>query len=240
DNNFIVDGVDDNDPYYSGNIINGEGVQGTPGSILPIDAIQEFNTEENPSSEYGYKPGATINVGLKSGANDVHGTAYSFGRNSALDARNFFNTVPAPQNGVRQHQFGGSAGGPILRDKLFLFGAYEGVRAFVSNANVISTPATVGLATVPAGQANACTFSGVGDCANSLGDALADWKGEKAPLTPTTANLIGLGTFTGNGPFPGLLPVNTAPDPNNPTSLTSGFPNVNRSDSFVVKADYHL
>src|SRR5712664_459914 len=106
-NNFIVDGTDNNDPYYGTTVINAEGVQGTPGSILPIDAIQEFNAQENPPAEYGWKPGAIINLGLKSGTNDVHGTAYYFGRNDNLDARNYFNTAPDPKRELRQHQFGG-------------------------------------------------------------------------------------------------------------------------------------
>src|SRR6202171_3475838 len=129
DNNFIFDGTDDNDPYYGTTVINAEGVQGTPGTILPIDAIQEFNAQENPPAEYGWKPVAIVNVGLKSGTNDIHGTAYYFGRNNWLDARNFFNTKPDPQRALRQNQFGASIGGPIVRRKLFYFGAYEGIRA---------------------------------------------------------------------------------------------------------------
>ena len=117
DNNFIIDGSDDNDPYYSGNVINAEGVSGTPGSILPIDAIQEFNTEENLPAEYGRKPGVTVNIGLKSGTNELHGTAYYFGRNNALDARNFFDPGPGPQNALRQDQFGGTIGGAIKPKK---------------------------------------------------------------------------------------------------------------------------
>ena len=119
DNNFVIEGSDYNDPYYSGNIINAEGVQGTPGSILPIDAIQEFNTEENPPPDTGWKPGVTVNIGLKSGTNQIHGTVYGFERNNALDARNWFNTKPDRQIALRQHQFGGTVGGPIKHDKTF-------------------------------------------------------------------------------------------------------------------------
>ena len=104
DNDFVIDGSDDNDPYYSGNVINAEGVQGTPGSILPIDAIQEFNTEENPPPDVGWKPGVTVNIGLKSGTNNFHGSAYGFERNNVLDARNDFNVVGTGQNALRQHQ----------------------------------------------------------------------------------------------------------------------------------------
>ena len=99
DNNYIVDGIDDNDAYYGESVINSEGVQGTPATHLPIDAIQEFNVQESPEADYGWKPGAIVQLGIKSGTNAVHGTAYYFGRNSALDARNYFN--PKPDAGLR-------------------------------------------------------------------------------------------------------------------------------------------
>ncbi len=238
DNNFIVDGIDNNDPYYGAQVINTEGVQGTPGSILPIDAIQEFNAVENPPADYGWKPGAIINIGIKSGTNDVHGTAYYFGRNNALDARNFFNTVIDPNTGLpsrqkvlRQHQFGGSMGGPIIKNRTFIFGAYEGVRALVSNSNGVTTPATVSL--VSAAQPS-------GDLTNSIPDAIASVAGHGFPLSPLTANLIGRGTFTGNGPYPGLFPVNNGTSPAGPTVITTGFPNTNRMDAFIIKGDHHF
>src|SRR5712671_109439 len=168
DNNFIFDGVDNNDPYYGGTIVNAEGVQGTPGSILPIDAIQEFNAQENPPAEYGWKPGAIVNLGIKSGTNEVHGTAYDFERNNAFDARNFFNPVTdpvtgaaSPQRGLRLHQFGGSIGGPIIKNKTFIFGAYEAIRAQVGNSFTATSPTTV-----------SSSLAG-GDQVNSIPDAQA-------------------------------------------------------------------
>ncbi len=243
DNNFIFDGADNNDPYYGVQMINTEGVQGTPGSILPIDAIQEFNTVENPPAEYGWKPGAIINLGIKSGTNNLHGTVYGFERNNWFDARNFFNPAidangaPSPQKAVRQHQYGASLGGPIIKNKTFIFGAYEAVRALVANSNLIPTPATGTLG---------------GDPANSIPDALTDLMaqpGAGAPtftcagvgvndnvLNPLSANLIGCGAFTGNGPYPGLFPVNNTTS----TNLATGFPNQNRGDNVVVKVDHHF
>jgi Carboxypeptidase regulatory-like domain len=237
DNNFVIEGSDDNDPYYSGNIINAEGVQGTPGSILPIDAIQEFNTEENPPPDVGWKPGVTINIGIKSGTNSLHGTAYGFERNNALDARNWFNTEPSPHTALRQHQFGGTVGGPIKHDKTFFFGAYEGVRGFISNVGSTTSPATV---SVPSGGGSGCSFISTGDCTNSIPDALADLQAGGITPNAQSLNLIGKGAFTGNGPFPGIFPVNPVPDPANPSTITTGFPNVNRSDTGVVKVDHHF
>ena len=224
-NNFIVDGTDNNDPYYGTTVINAEGVQGTPGSILPIDAIQEFNAQENPPAEYGWKPGAIINLGLKSGTNTLHGTIYYFGRNDNLDARNFFNTAPDPKKELRQHQFGASAGGPIVRNKTFIFGAYEGIRALVANSNQVSTPATVSLG---------------GDPDNSIPDAVAGLAAHGIAVNALSKNLIGTGSFTGNGPFPGLFPANAGTNPNGPTQINTGFPNTNRNDNFVIKVDHNL
>ena len=224
-NNFIIDGTDNNDPYYGTTVVNAEGVQGTPGTILPIDAIQEFNAQEHPSAEYGWKPGAIVNLGLKSGTNEIHGSAYGFERNSFFDARNFFNTDDTPQKALRQHQFGASIGGPIIKKKLFYFGAYEAIRGFVSNSNLVSTPATVSLG---------------GDAENSIPDAIASLRSRGISVNPLSANLLGTGSFTGNGSFPGLFPGNDGTNPAGPTQINAGFPNINRMDNFIVKVDYHL
>lgn len=140
DNNYIVDGLDDNDAYYGTTVINAEGVEGTPATHLPIDAIQEFNVQSSPEADSGWKPGAIINIGIKSGTNSLHGSAYYFNRNSALDARNWFNPGPDPVAALNFHQFGASAGGPIIKNKLFIFGNYEGVRDVVGNPLQTDTP----------------------------------------------------------------------------------------------------
>lgn len=217
DNNFIVDGTDNNDPYYGTTVINAEGVQGTPGTILPIDAIQEFNAEENPPAEYGWKPGAIINLGLKSGTNDVHGTAYYFGRNDNLDARNFFNTAPDPKRELRQHQFGASVGAPIVKNKTFIFGAYEGIRGLVANSEILESPATVG-------------FGGT-DPGGSIPDAIAS----------VTAH-AGAGQVSAlSTNLEELFPANSGTlNPGDHASLLIGFPNHNRNDNFVIKGDHHF
>jgi hypothetical protein len=216
DNNFIFDGVDNNDPYYGGTIVNAEGVQGTPGSILPIDAIQEFNAQENPPAEYGWKPGAIVNLGLKSGTNDVHGTAYLFERNNAFDARNYFNPEidpntgqPSPKKAVRQHQFGGSIGGPIVKNKTFIFGAYEGLRALVGNSEQLNSPATV---------------TAGGNPSISIPDAIASVKAHGLPVSALSAKLVP------------LFPTNTNPN----GALNVSLPNKNRNDNFIIKADHHI
>ena len=134
DNAYFIEGLFNSEPFSGQGIINGAGIAGDSATILPIDAIQEFNVQENPPAEYGWKPGAVINVGLKSGTNALHGTAFAFGRDGALDARNYFNASPAPKTSRTLEQFGGSLGGAIIKDKAFFFGAYEGQRYNVGNS----------------------------------------------------------------------------------------------------------
>src|SRR5437870_159994 len=86
-------------------------------TILPIDAIQEFHLEENPRAEYGWKTGAIVNVGIRSGTNTFHGSGYAFGRDGSWAARNVFNPSPHPALPTELEQFGGVVGGPIKTDK---------------------------------------------------------------------------------------------------------------------------
>ncbi len=113
-NNYLLDGVDNNE-FGLGGVI----------ALPPPDAIQEFRVEENSmSAEFG-RGGAAVNVAIKSGTNDLHGGLYEFLRNDKLDARNFFDAGRAP---FRRNQFGGYLGGPIKKDRTFLFGDYQGSR----------------------------------------------------------------------------------------------------------------
>ena len=111
DNNFLLDGFDNNE-FGNGTVV----VQPPP------DSIEEFRVEENSmSAEFG-RGGAMVNLLLRSGTNKFHGTAWEFFRNNHLDARNFFATSPTP---FQQNQYGGQAGGPIVKDKMFIFGSIE-------------------------------------------------------------------------------------------------------------------
>ena len=119
-NNYRIDGISVNDQENS-----------SPGSVLGValgvDAIQEFSIlTTNYSAEYGRTSGGVINAISRSGTNVFHGTAYEFIRNSAVDARNYFDGAHVPP--FRRNQFGGSASGPLRKDRAFLFGDYEGLR----------------------------------------------------------------------------------------------------------------
>jgi hypothetical protein len=224
DNNFMVDGVDNNDPYYGDTVFNGVGVQGTPATHLPLDAVQEFNTQENQGAEYGSKPGVVVNVGLKGGTNEFHGTDYYFHRNAALDARNYFNPKPQPASALLLHQFGASAGGPIIKDKWFFFGVYEGVRHKVGNPGDTASPLTTSLLSQGKSSSYALRYS--------LPDAIAACTaaGTCNPLSLKIANLF--------LPNPGNAAAIASSD--DPSGINFDFNNLNREDNFVIKSDYHL
>src|SRR5579871_1246281 len=170
DNAYFVEGLFNSEPYSGQAIVNGAGIAGDSATILPIDAIQEFNIQQNPPAEYGWKPGAVVNVGLKSGTNSWHGSAFAFGRDGAMDARNYFNVAPAPKTSRTLEQFGGSFGGAIIKDKAFFFGAYEGQRYDVGNSfGGVTSPSMKHM--MPNGT---CSFGFAGDCQNSIPDAIAD------------------------------------------------------------------
>src|SRR5277367_129270 len=127
DNNFLLDGIDNNE-IGQGTLI----IQPAP------DAISEFRVEENSMrAEYG-RGGATVNVVLKSGTNRFHGGVYEFLRNDVLDARNYFDPARPP---FQRNQFGGLLGGPILRNRTFFFVDYEGerIRQGVSHISTVPT-----------------------------------------------------------------------------------------------------
>jgi hypothetical protein len=138
-NNFLLDGTDMNDGFRNDNAINEGGVFGIPATLLPVDAIQEMAILNNTEAEYGRNSGSIVNIVTKSGTNGLHGSVFEYFRNNALDARNYFNADPAPQNAFHNNQFGGSVGGPIVRDKTFFLLAYEGQREDVG----FPAPATV-------------------------------------------------------------------------------------------------
>jgi len=123
-NVFLLDGVDN--ISYS-NSFRGENVQLVQPSI---EALQEFKIQTNAySAEFGRSSGAVVNAVIKSGTNDIHGSLYEFIRNDALDANNFFsNALGAPKPVRKRNQFGGSIGGPLVKNRTFWFADYEGLR----------------------------------------------------------------------------------------------------------------
>ena len=139
-NNYLLDGTDMNDGYRNLPAINEAGVFGTPATILPLEAISEAAIMSNFEAEYGRNAGSVVNIVTKSGTNDFHGSLFEFFRNNSLDARNLFNPKPDPQTAFRNNQFGGSVGGPIIRNRTFFYFAYEGQRERVGLNSTARVP----------------------------------------------------------------------------------------------------
>jgi len=141
DNLFLLNGIE-----YTGSSNIGITPGGVSGQLLGIDAVREFNVLTDAySAEYGKRAGAQVSVVTQSGTNTLHGSLFEFLRNSALDARNFFDPPSEGLGGQRippfkRNQFGGSLGGPIKKDKAFLYGSYEGFRQRLGLPNVAIVP----------------------------------------------------------------------------------------------------
>src|SRR5579864_3026010 len=138
-NNYTLDGTDNNDPFFNNSALNQVGIGGAPASLLPIDAIQEFNLQAGFGAEYGRNSGSVVNIVTKSGTNQLHGSAFDFFRNSALDSRNYFNSQ-SHKSVFQNNNFGASLGGRIVKDKTFFFGAYEGQRERVGSDFLLLVP----------------------------------------------------------------------------------------------------
>jgi hypothetical protein len=234
---WMVDGVLSVNFYDARPVVGASSFITDAATIMPIDAIQEFNLEENPKAEYGWKPGAVVNVGIRSGTNTLHGSAYAFGRDTSFDARNTFN--PAPVNGTCipnpaipsvcdkaptvLKQFGGVVGGPIKKDKLFFFAGYEGLRSFIGYAGATSVPAT----------------ASTGSAKNSMVDAIRGLQAAGVSVSPVSLALMGCpsGLLSATSTCTGGLIQNA---PANTTGYLSSFPNTNTSDNGLAKIDYRI
>ncbi len=120
-----IDGADNNDLWHNINSVNQGGVSGIAGVVLPIDAIDEFSLQSSSSAEEGRNSGGVLNVVIKSGTNNFHGTVYYFNRNEAFAASDWFTPPGSPSSELRNNQEGFSLGGPILKNRTFFFMNYE-------------------------------------------------------------------------------------------------------------------
>src|SRR6266850_1886257 len=197
-NNYRLDGVSVNDYANSGpgNVI---------GAAVGVDAIQEFSVLTGGfSAEYGKATGGVINAITKSGTNDFHGDVYEFLRNSALDSRDYFSrSGNTPVAAFRRNQFGAAAGGPIIKDKTFIFGDYEGMRQAKGITTTIKVPSDSARAGTlhydPAGPPpNLCTVTVPGKCTVTVDPAAAAELVMFPHATPGTS-VLDSGKFINSG-----------------------------------------
>ena len=210
DNLYLLNGVE----YTGASLINVT-PGGTSGQLLGVDAVREFNVSSDTySAAFGKRQGAQISIVTASGSNELHGAAYEFLRNSALDARNYFDQQQIPE--FQRNNFGGSLGGPIRRNKVFLFGNYEGYRQNLGLSNVALVPdANARQGFLPTGPGGSLVNVGL---APGISDLLKLWP------APNGAELTNPGTGT-------------------PTGIARAFSNPKqtiREDFGTARADYNL
>jgi hypothetical protein len=148
--NWQIDGVDNNDFWHNLAAVNQGGVSGIAGTLMPLDAIDEFAAQTQSNAEAGRNAGGIINVVLKSGGNQIHGSAYYFNRNTSLGASTpFFNPaflqslgLPSKKPPLRNENYGFSVGGPIIKDKTFWFVAFEKQKYTIALSGLNTEPST--------------------------------------------------------------------------------------------------
>ena len=138
--NYTINGTDNHDLYLNAVAVNQGGISGIAGVVYPIDALDEYSLQTTGNSESGRSPGGNLNISTKSGTNQFHGTAYYFNRNEALAVRSPFVSPGSPELPLRNQNYGGSIGGPIKRDKTFLFLTYEEQKFVIGEANTVTEP----------------------------------------------------------------------------------------------------
>ena len=230
-NNFLLDGTDMNDGYRNLPAINQGGVFGTPGTVLPIEAIAEVRVLSNWEAEYGRNAGSIVNIVTRSGTNEIHGSLFEYFRHDSLNARNYFNTKPSPKDQFRNNQFGVAVGGPLVKNKTFWYFTYEGQRERlgVTSLNNVPTLAdfTAAVAQLPGGNPAACTGT-IFNCVNSQPAGV---------VNPVILNLFRLcntdgGCSGGRDVWPA---ANLTAGPFNSVSSARAK---NDADSFIFKVDH--
>ena len=208
-NNYLLDGVDNNDQFLNRLVINPS-----------LDAVQEFSLLQNTyDAEYGRSAGAQLNMVLKSGTRVVHGTAYEFFRDSALDARSPLAPAGLPKPERQRHQFGGTIGGPLWRPLSFYFLSVEAINGREADTRLAHVPTV----------------------AERAGDFSASGVVVRDPFTgqPFTGNVIPPSRLSA----PGLAVANLYPLPNVPGAQTNfaSSPLANRAAAqFTIKTDHHV
>jgi outer membrane receptor protein involved in Fe transport len=239
-NNYLLDGTDMNDGYRNLPAINQGGVFGTPGTVLPVEAIAEVRVLSNWEAEYGRNAGSVVNIVTNSGTNEFHGSVFEYFRNDALNARNFFNIkrdpvsgTPIPKDDFSNHQFGAAVGGPLKKDRTFWYFTYEGQRERVGVTSQNQVP-NVGdfdaaFNTLSGGTSTPCAGTVI-DCVTT----------NSAFVNPVILNLFNLcasdGRCSGGSDVWPAENVTGNPDFNAVTSA----PARNNANSFIFKLDHNF
>jgi hypothetical protein len=241
-NNFHMDGADINN-FGSGRA--GDFVQQAGIAIPNPDSLQEFKIQTtNYDAGFGRDAGANVDVVTKTGSNSIHGSAWEFFRNDVLNANDTFLKIGGQKRAVmKQNQFGGTLGGPIIKDKFFIFGTYQGTRQI----NGLSSSSNVSLTLFPVtDDRSAAGIAKVACPGSSTGKSWAPFNGgvnvacNGSNISPVALNL--LNKKIANGTYLIPTPQRISTDTNgNPVGLSSySIPARFTEDQFMVNADYIL
>jgi Carboxypeptidase regulatory-like domain len=234
-NNYMIDGIDDNERMI--------------GTVLvrpSIDAIQEVHVQTNLySAQYGRTAGAVINIVTRSGTNQFHGSLYEFVRNDMFDAKDFFN-VPQANNPLagkkpeyRQNQFGGSIGGPILRDRTFFFGDFEDLRIVQGVTAFAPTPSPCELGAVACGPPGGTAVQQLGNFSDLLPTTIIY---DPVTQNPYPNNIIPVGSIDPiSATYAKLFPTNSS-CPSGPQSCTFAHTPTRTQfqSTFDIRVDQHF
>ncbi len=212
--NWQIDGVDNNDFWHNVPAVNQGGVSGIAGVVLPIDAIDEFSAQTQSGAETGRSAGGTVNVIVKSGGNQIHGSLYYYNRNEFYGAHSPF-FVPTPGKKappLRNENYGLTVGGPVIKGKLFYFVGYEKQDFIIGLSGLATEPSDAWIA-----------------------KAQALLTANNVPLSQTSANLIGL-----NSGVTGLWPSLIKPLPATLSNFFSPIAEFGYSYNGIAKLDYNI
>ena len=204
--NYLLDGVDANDTYINANV-----------PFPNPDALQEFNLiTGNMSASFGNAIGGVVNVVTKSGTDQIHGDVFEFLRNSALDASDYFSGGLV--NPLKQNQFGGSVGGPIIKNRLFYFGSYQGTRLHTAQNGQI--------ASVPNATERTGDFSDLLPGTQLINPATgANYNNNQIPVSPVSTYILN------------HIPL---PNGSNDQLNFNGGPDIQNTDEYLAKVDFNL
>ena len=229
----LVEGVTQFDLATSNVLINGS-QKGSSVDELPLDSVQEFSVQQNPLAEYGWRDGSAINLGVKSGTNNIHGSAYAFGRDArATDAKTYSGAVGPEQLGnLTVEQPGFTLGGPILKNKLFWFVSAEFIRQSQFNANSLTVPTDI---------------AGLGS-SFSMVDACVAQSKKAGGVNPLSAQIAGIVNYNNPAGANFCIPQPSTSTfenlfPFNPTNVSTIFPantTTTPSNNGLAKVDWDL
>ncbi len=220
-NNYLLDGIDNNSDTVD--FLNGTNFIVLP----PVDAVQEFKVQTADfSAELGRAGGAVLNATIKSGTNNVHGAIWEFFRNRTLDAADWFeNENGVPKGALQQNQFGAAIGGPIVKNKVFFFGDYEGLRRVLGSVQTVAVPTA---AEISSGYTNLSDILTTGTQTDNLNRSFL----LGTVFDPATTRLVTAGTMD---PVSGIVATKTGyvRDPfgcaaSNAAPTTGNCPNLNQ------------